>query len=599
MKKRLTEDQLDQLALDACGTIGFKGGKVASYDVAGYDRVLRREVPPQAVRQVKGEHPEELPAPAEARFNEEPYLARIGGFRRVHVYGPDEVGKLFREMRFVWNDGLGMGHYESMLINRKFGLNQVFEAPAFGFEMPFLEEEFPLFRKDYQLTVERMRARVQEMSAVYGEDLLKRPRGLGVIISRHTPLQLFSDALERNPDGVCDELRAAIGQDLPPIQPATARERLVQTRFWRLLREKHGRILQIKMEILREVLGRDIGEFLILGNYHELPYFDMDNFGRVYDYPAVATRPLLLEDDLMLRHYNAYFVQLFHDLTGKPPIVSLRVNLSAAGCRFVPDRNLIREWYNQAVRHGAGGFYKWPRDYPMDLNDPYDGPMPANPEPNTLPETRWESSLEAISIAATHKRFVQPEAQVAILVPGEGALLHREEWRRIFSVFSACAEEKIFVNFLHESRAASGIPENVKVLIVPVLEFVSSAMEEALSDFVARDGKLYLHRRDMLDADAESAVKIYGAVLLEDGLFEVFPLGEKGSPAGLAKAASFMRSIADESQVDDMAWVYGIGLSSLPSTEVSDLRAGEDDIVFEHWMYEHGSNWLVPFINDD
>jgi len=405
MTKILTEEQLDQLALDACGTIGYKGGKVAGYDVAGYDRVLRREVPPQSVRQLTGERPEEQPAPAEARFDEEPYLARIGGFRRAHVYGPNEIGRLFREMRFTWNDGLGMGHYESLLINRKFGLNQVFEAPAFGFEMPFLEAEFPVFRKEYQVTVERMRARVREMSAVYGEDLLKRPRGLGVIISRHTPLQLFSDALDRDPDGVRAELRAAIGQDLPPVQPATEKERLIQSKFWAFIREKHGRILQIKMEILRRELGRDIDEFLVLGNYHELPYFDMDNFGRVYDYPAVATRPLLLEDDLMLRHYNAYFVQLFHDLTGKPPMVSLRVNLSAAGCRFVPDRNLIREWYNQAVRHGAGGFYKWPRDYPMDLNDPYDGPMPANPEPNTLPEIRWESSLEAISIAATHKRF--------------------------------------------------------------------------------------------------------------------------------------------------------------------------------------------------
>ncbi len=595
----LNFEQLDRLALDACGTIGYKGGKVAQYDVAGYDRVPRREVPPKSVRQMAAPVPEEAPAPLEARFEDTPYLARIGGFRRMHAYGPDEIGRKFQEMRFVWNDGLGMGHYESMLINRKFGLNQVFEAPSFGFGMPFLEGEYPRFRQQYRQIVERMRSRVQEMSAVAGEDLLARPKGVCVSISRHTPLQLFFDAIERDPEGVTAELLVAIGQEMPPVTPETPQERLIQNRFWAFIREKHGRILEIKMEVLRDVLGSGMGEFLVLGNYHELPYFDMEYFSRVYDYPAVATRPLLLEDDLMLRYYNAYFVQLFHDLAGKPPIVSLRVNLSAAGCRFVPDENLIREWYNQAIRHGAGGFYKWPRDYPMDMSDPYDGPMMANPEANTWPEKRWEGSLEAISMATTHKRFVQPDAEVAILVPKQGALLHRAEWRRIYSAFSACAEEKIFVNFLHEPKAVAGIPAQVKALIVPVLEFVSDELKSALDGFAARGGKLYLGSAGLLDGEAENPVTLEGAALLEEGLLEIFPLDGQSDPARLAKAAQAMREVVTESGADDLSWVYGIGLSSLPPTDVTDLRPGDESIVFEHWMYEHGSNWLVPFINDD
>jgi hypothetical protein len=598
--KILSYEELDQLALDGCGTLGYKGGKIAQYDVAGYDRVPRREVPPASVRQLTGTPLVEKPAPAEAQFVNQPYLARIGGFRRVHLFGPNEIGRKFRAMKFVWNDGLGMGHYESLLIDRKFGLNHVFESPTFGYEMPFLDEEYGKFRQDYTVAVERMKARVQEMSAVYGEDLLKRPKGVAVIISRHTPLTLFSHALERDPEGIKNELASAIGQEMPPVSPKTPKERLVQNKFWGYIRAKHGRILKVMAEVLRSVLGSEIEEFLILGNYHELPYFDMEYFGSVYDYPAVATRPLLLEDDLMLKHYNAYWVQFFHDLTGKAPIVSLRVNLSAAGCRFVPDEHLIREWYNQAIRHGAGGFYKWPRDYPMDMSAPYDGPMTANPEPNTWPEKRWEASMASISMAATHKRFVPPAAEVGIFVPKSGALLHRQEWRRVFSAFTACAEEKIFTRFIFEPTILrEGIPISVKVLLVPVLEFASEELQGVLAEFAARGGKIYLASEDILDGDAEQQVSLQGAEVFEDGLLEVFPLGGKGLPDRLAKAAEAMRKIVTEVGASDLGWVFDIGLSSLPKTDVTDLRPMDESIKFEHWMYEHGSNWLVPFINDD
>lgn len=596
----LSFEELDQIALDSCGTIGYKGGKVAQYDVAGYDRVPRKEVPPKSVRQLTAEPPVEGSAPPQAIFEDRPYLARIGGFRRNDMYGPNEIGSKFRDLRFAWNDGLGLGCYESLLINRKFGLNQVFEAPAFGFDLPFLEEEFPKFQQDYFVVVQRMKARVQEMSAVYGEDLLARKKALSVIINRHTPLQLFSDALVRDLEGVKSELKKAIGQELPPVDPKTPQERLVQSKFWSLIREKHGCILEIKMDVLRKVLGSQIEEFVILGNYHELPYFDMDYFGKVYDYPAVAVRPLLLEDDLMLKHYNAYFTQLFANLTGKPPIVSIRVNLSAAGCRFVPDENLIREWYNQAVRHGAGGFYKWPRDYPMDMSNPYDGPMSGNPEPNTWPKKRWEGSLKAISMAVSHQRFVPPKAEVAILVPQSSALLHRQEWRRIFAVFSACAEERIFTRFLADKKVETdGIPKNVKALIVPVLEFASDALQEAFTIFTAHGGKIYISDGDVYDAGAKEKVILVGVKPLEPGLLDVFPLGGKGLPGKLEKVAKAMRQVVVESCADDLGWVFGIGLSSLPETIVTDLRPEDESIKFEHWMYEHGSNWLVPFINDD
>ena len=42
----LTEREIDWLALEGCDIIGFRPGAVVDYDLAGYDRVPRREVAP-------------------------------------------------------------------------------------------------------------------------------------------------------------------------------------------------------------------------------------------------------------------------------------------------------------------------------------------------------------------------------------------------------------------------------------------------------------------------------------------------------------------------------------------------------------------------
>jgi hypothetical protein len=62
----LTNSDFDRLALDACETIGYQGGRVAAYDVAGYDRIMRRESPPAQVqyRELPSAQKGFLPKPA-------------------------------------------------------------------------------------------------------------------------------------------------------------------------------------------------------------------------------------------------------------------------------------------------------------------------------------------------------------------------------------------------------------------------------------------------------------------------------------------------------------------------------------------------------
>ena len=451
----LTEKDFDQLALDGCDMVVYKDGSVVSYDVAGYDRIPRRELSPRLVPVHRGKAVPSLPTPTQAQFSDRPYLVRNAGFRRGQLFGPDEVGDAFRSLGIAFNDGLGNGLYESLLINRKYGLRQAFELPSKGLGFPYLDREFETYPAEYERYLDEFFKRYAELDKVYGESLLGVDASLVVFILGDTPLGVFSQVYQREPEALHAELEQATGRPLPPVSPQTPAERLALIRFWNFLWAKHAHILESRIAALRQKIGASL---IAVGNFHELPHLDQEAFGRMYDYPAVAVRPLLLEDELMIRYYTAYWTQLVFNLSGKPPIVSLRNTLSAAGCRFIPDETLNRQWYDQAVRHGAGAFYLWTRDYPMDLNDPYDGPIVGNPVAETQPEERWRANLSALGMLSDRQRFVPPEAQVAILVPLHAVWLNRQAWRSIYAVFSAAAEARIHTRFISDSQLEKGDP---------------------------------------------------------------------------------------------------------------------------------------------
>jgi hypothetical protein len=594
----LTEREIDWLALEGCDIIGFRPGSVVDYDLAGYDRVPRREVAPGSFVTQGAPEPTERPTPTPAKFEDRPYLIRVAGFRRQDLFGPDQAGKTFASLNIAWNDGLGNGLIESLLIDRKYGLAHSLEAPALGFKLPFFEMEWPAFRDSYPKYVTHMATRFEEMEPIYGGPLARRERGLCVLWCRDAPLPLFANAYARNAKTVGEELIQAIGRDAPPINPVTSQDRATLAKFWTFLRTKHVRILEFQAEIVRAILGAGTK---IVGNAHELPPVDLEGFGRVYDYPGLAVRPLLVADEVLLRHYVAYFTQLFRDLSGKAPMVSVRVNLSAAGCRFIPSESLIRVWYDQAVRHGAGGFYLWVRDYPSDVaRDPYNGPIPGNPDPTTLPETRWEIPLGILGRLATHRQFCVPSAQVAILVPVDAALLHRSEWRRIYTAFSACAEARIHTRFISDHHIIrAGVPPEIRLILAPTLEFVSPKLRATIERFTQAGGALLVTDRNCWDSNGVPAPPITGAQDVSAELFDVFPLGELASQEALTRSAEWIREKFEQYQIDDLSWVFDVSCGNLPLRRGSELRAADPGVKFEHWLYEHGSDWIPSDLASD
>jgi hypothetical protein len=591
----LTEKDLDQLCLDACEFIGFASGTTVPYDPAGYDRIERIQMAPGSLKQ-KDSAPESIrPLPPQAQFDKGPYPARIAGFQRRAIFGPDEIGEQIARRSIAWNDGLGNGLYESLRIDRKYGLKHVLEAPTLGFKLPYLPQDWETFEKTYSKEVERFVTDLRELEPIYGEPLAESGDRMMVLWCQHYPLSLFAEAYSRDPEAVKTDLIKEIGIPNIPVHPKDSSERAALAKFMSLVRRRQANTEEYQAAVLRRVMGNGLR---IVANPHELPPLDMELQGKVYDYPAIAIRPLLVDDDVMLRHYVAYFTQFCHDLTGKPPMVSIRMNLSAASPRFVPTPNLIRHWYDQAVRHGAAAFYFWTRDYPYS-DDPsvYDGPMPGNPDPSAIGKERWQAVIDQLGLLAGRQHFVPPTPEVAIIVPNESALLFRQEWRRIYAVYSALSEAKIHTGFISDREiAGSGVPLGVKLLLAPAMEFVSEALRKGFETFTARGGILLVSDLPLADETGSGSVSISGVRPLDPAKMEIFPLSHKAELADLQQLSETLIKEVRQAGADTQSWVFDVSCANLPPSEIGLLRKAEPDLRFDPWLYEHGSAWIMPYL---
>ena len=593
----ISEKDFDQLALDSAEIIGFKSGATVDYDVAGYGRCVRSEVSPESLstKDSIGEATKALPS--QAVFDDEPYIARLAGFRRRDQFGPDQIGEILNSHSIAWTDGLGNGLFESLLICKKYGLRHVIEAPILGFPIPFLEGEWDEFRWRYRTLAKRLINDLFVMEPIYGGKFTGIDDNLVVLWARDYPLANFLKAYQREPELVCLELQDVIGFARLSIEPETKEDRLALLKFWNWIREKQSRIQIVQADILREELGSGVK---IVANPHELPVLDFEGQARAFDIPSVAIRPLLIENDLMLKHYIGYLTQLYHDLTAKRPMVSVRMNLSAATPKFIPTGKLIRRWYDQAVRHGAGSFYFWTRDYPPD-GDPmtYDGPIPGNPVLSTLPKERWETSLEILGSLSTHKKFELPEAEIAILIPTESALLRRKEWLRIYSAFSALAELRIFSQFISDRQIEKlGISENVHLIIVPELEFLSLVLKEKLEAYIKDGGVVLTANTDFYNRIGVQSISVEGIEKISTSTFDIFTANGTGSTEKLNQAGNQLLMWIEKIGLDAKSWIFDIQCSNLPASSRTWLRQPDSSVYFAPWQYEHGSEWIMPYVRE-
>lgn len=597
---------LERLAELGAESLSFSPGAVTAYDVEHYRRIPRKPV-------AWGEHVERDIAPSESAGpvrvprgcrGSRPYLLRIGGFRREGVFGADEIASALVHAGIRYADGVGNGLLESLLLCRKYGIWPTFEAPALGFELPFAKADFPAFLRFYRRKLLAMRDHLRTVEHVLGRKLVGRKHQPWLLWLRYSPLALYAYALDKNAKEIRREMLAEIGMEAAPAAGGSAADRAEVARFWAYVRRRHAELLLEMARLFREEI---VGEGLILGNMHANPIVDYATIGMAFDHPGVAVRPTYLDDPATAESTVAFTVQLFRELTGKAPIVSVRTNLLSAGSRYIPGRNLVKRWYGAALRSGAAGFYLWPRDYPGgDDGTGYDGPMPGHPDPSARGRERWDDQLGTLARMGDCRTFIPPESEVGLLTSWR--TFGTDEWLKAFQVFALLSGTRVRCRFQEAESLETGAQSlsRYRLLVVPTLPFCSDALFVRLGDYLGAGGVVLSGQRSLAACDEFGRPRRASLRLRRLSSFEHLAgqawyepaLTKAGPSEASAELGAALHGLCAALRVPRGEWVYDLTVDNLAGSlgrlPRFDALAPSPTLTLEHYLYEHSSNWILP-----
>lgn len=605
---RYTPVEIDRIARVGGETVVAAPGVTVEYDVEAYERIARRQFRVGTHRIYQPFRRARKPARLATRvpkgcIDRRGYLIRLGGFRRNDIFGPDECGASLRKAGIRYADSLGNGLFEHLLLCRKYGIAPTFESPALGIPLPFLPEEMLAFESLYRQQVTEMRRWVTRIETIYGHRILEQQGQPWIVWLRLSPLALFMMSAARKPRETADALEQASGVRRLGANPQTPRGRAAQARAWAFIRRQHMRVHQIMADVTRELVAR---RGVIVGNLHTLPQVDYELMGQVFDYPGVAVRASYMRERSCREPYIGYAVRLFNDLSGRAPIVSLRVNITAAGSREVCSSRAVRAWHDEAVRHGAAGFYVWPIDYPNGPGQ-YCGPMPGNPDRSACGRERWDAMLQACRDVSACRRFVPPESDVCVLVASD--VLSQADWKRVMCACIELEEARIWYRMVSARAVERDVNalKKCRLLVIPALPFASDSLISSIERYLRAGGRVATPSRDLAMHDLDGAPR--AGPFLDSTQVIVMPtpacgrvLDSRNVAMALAKAARTWRAVAKRARVQDRSWVFDIACDTLMSAtgkvETGGRPEGEPDLRLGHYLYEHSSNWILPYIDN-
>ena len=617
-----TAEELDAIALAGCESLVADPGQVYAYDLEAHTRIYRQPVEEGQYACFNQTDPFVEPrdiAVPDGCAADHGYLLRIGGFRRDTIFSPSEAARVLAGAGVNYADSLGNGLFEHLVLCRRSGIVPTFEAPSMGIALPFLESELPVFECLYRHHVTEFRDWIGRAEAVYGHALLDREGQPWVLYLRVTPLMLFQLSINRKPRETAQELKARTGVDRLSAAARTPWERAGQARAWAFIRRRHMEVMGIMARVFREMVAPT---GVLIGNAHVLPIIDYELMGEVFDHPGVAARAGYIEEPSLREPYMGYGVRLFADLSCRLPIMSVRINTLAAGTRFIPGRDTIRRWFDQAVRHGVRGFYFWTTDYPSREGQ-YFGSLPGNTDPSTRGRERWDAMLDCFRDIAPARCFVPPAGEIGILVPYE--VLDTSGWRRVLGTFVELEAARIWSKLVsaRDVERDRTCLAALRVLAVPALPFASNGLADGLEWYIKQGGVLIVGDRQFARFDidghprrppaglCESQLGGDGEVDLPIGSGRVLAWADPGTglaiesgdvAASLAEAARRWSAVAGALRLDRRDWVYQVKAANLHEltgdAPPDDRPAPEPDVEPKHYLYEHSSPLIVPFINN-
>lgn len=488
----ITPKLLDQLAREigcTVSNVSQKGSYTYKYDVACYERILRKDTPYGTYKSWDYNPGNTVSVAARPEYSSNmPYRNIIEGFMRRDLYHPDSLGQLLAEHKILYSDSPGNGLYESLLIAKKYNLRHVFFTPTAWVEQPFLNSEMKVFKKAYNREVIEYKKWLKDLESDFDVRFMNDAEQLWIVQVEvdDEPLDVFYKAVRRDFMGVKKEYKDTFGYDIPlMLNPSTPEERAHRIEFWWWLMDKYSAIARTRAEIL----GKHLGKHLFTGNVHFSTVLDYDEWGKIYDMPGISPRPILAEDPLVWKYIMGYSTRLLCDLTDKPIMTAPRVNMVAAGARIVPTANTIKYWYSQVVQNGGSSFFIWIRDFSGTADgNSYNGPCLANPDESTRGMERWQSILDMSKLLGNTNVFTPPKGETAILVSMDTGMLYG--WKNIFSAYVELTKAGVWSNFVSDKEILTKEESlaDYKVLYIPVMEFGRTAVVESILDYVKNGG---------------------------------------------------------------------------------------------------------------
>lgn len=430
-----------------------------------------------------------------------PYFTRTGGVKRGDVFSADSIGKIYRDNYLLWADGLGNTLYESLKISNKYGLNHYFYAPDYdpflhrrqGPPLPFTDEGIEQYRENFPDELEYMTTFINEIQPHYYKDFLEYPDQLWTLFTGvdTSPLGLFLNATDSDYLHVNEEFNSRHGFDLPLSYDDDNPDDVVKRiKMWEYIRRQHGKVTNVRSSLFRNHVT-DKGR--LISNIHMATQVDYEWYGKNFDHPGVAIRPMLSDNKLVWDYYMGYGTRLVYDLTDRLPVISPRINVPSAGARIVPTTDAIKYWFSQVIRNGAAGFYDWLKDYPAREEDEgaYGGFSYNNPDPSARGEKRWNAALEMSKQTSQSHVFTPPSSEFGIFVNIEDANV-KKGWLNIFSAYIELRQADVWSTFISstELRNNSESLDRYRVLVIPKSEYVYSDVTEKIMSFVKDGGTI-------------------------------------------------------------------------------------------------------------
>jgi hypothetical protein len=494
---KLTHKLYDTLTYEG----NYKFTNTIVYDVAGYDRLYKLNIPFGGHKSynINDDIPQEVykeTKKPEYTINQA-YRFRIGGSERRNFYTPDEIGKLFSGDHVHYVHTSGNNLLESLMICKKYGLQDMFIAPDAGTGTPpFLDSEMNEYKDELYKEFDYMKRRLKDFSNIFPEagglyekDYYNNPNWMWLVYAKGdlTVFDYFWNTLKNNYHAANKEFKDKYGFDLPlMLKPGTPLEKAHRIIMWRWMRRKYTELIKLRAEIFRKVIA---GKGIIADNVHFEDQVDFPLYGKALDFPGFSNRPQMTDNKLDWQYLMGYETRLEADLCKKPPMISVRTNMAVIGTRIVPTPSTIKYWFSQTIQNGCAGYYLWEMDYSSDKGG-YAGPCFGDPDSSALPRERWATDLEMSRILSTTKIFIPPKSETAIMVSLDANSLGNYGWKRAFSSYVALTKAGIYANFISDQAIREGLDSlsEYKVVYIPYMNFEDIPAVKKIMNYVKNGG---------------------------------------------------------------------------------------------------------------